>query len=120
MNISKHSILLSLSFALLLAFSLVTGCVSNQAEAPAAEAELTDDTVRTPTGSINDFWDGFGWVDMTKAEQELWGVLGWNEDRWEGDAKNPASEDKYWRQLSEEEQEACKKLGYTKRLWDGS
>jgi len=55
---------------------------------------------------------------MTKAEQALWGVLGWNGDAWEGEAKQPASEDKYWNQLSQEEKDACTKLGYNKDLWD--
>lgn len=119
MRISTQSILLSLSLALLLAFSVVTGCVSSS-DTKTAEAELTDSTVRVPPGDPTAFWDSFGWVEMTKAEQALWAVLGWNEAAWEGEAKNPASEDKYWNQLSDEEKEACKKLGYNKRLWDNS
>jgi hypothetical protein len=44
--------------------------------------------------------------------------LGWNADSWEGEAKQPASEDKYWKQLSAEEQAAATALGYTKATWD--
>ncbi len=119
MKTSKHSILVNLLLALLLSFSLVTGCATTQG-GKAAEAELTDDTVRVPPGDPTKFWDAFSWSDMTKAEQALWAVLGWDEASWEGDAKNPASEDKYWKQLSAEEIDACKKLGYNKRLWDNS
>lgn len=118
MRISKQATLLILSMALLLAFSTLTGCVSTKDTSSGAAVELTDSTIRVPPGDPTKFWDAFGWAEMTKAEQDAWGVLGWNEAAWEGDAKNPASEDKYWKQLSDAEQEACKKLGYTKRLWD--
>ncbi len=119
MKTSKHSIFISLLLALLLVFSLVAGCATSQG-GKTAETKLTDSTVRVPPGLPTVFWDAFSWKDMTKAEQALWAVLGWNEASWEGEAKNPASEDKYWKQLSEEERDACKKLGYNKRLWDNS
>ena len=109
--------MIGLTLALLLAISLFTGCATTGG---GADVELTDSTVRVPPGDPTKFWDAFGWADMTKAEQALWGVLGWDEASWEGEAKNPASEDKYWNQLSDAEKEACKKLGYNKRLWDGS
>jgi hypothetical protein len=119
MRNSKQSILISLTLALLLAFSLVTGCATSQ-DAKAPEAELSDATVRVPPGDPTAFWDELGWSDMSKAEQALWGVLGWTEASWEDEAKPPASEDKYWNLLSAEEQEAGEKLGYTKELWDES
>ncbi len=117
MTKSKPSIMISLALALLLAITMMTGCATSTG-GNAADAELSDTTVRTPPADPTKFWDEFGWSDMTKAEQDLWGVLGWTEESWEEEAKAPASEDKYWKQLSDEEQEACKKLGYTKRLWD--
>jgi hypothetical protein len=64
------------------------------------------------------FWEEVSWADMTAAEQELWMKLGWNEESWEGEAKQPASEDKYWKQLSDEERAAATALGYTKESWD--
>ena len=73
------------------------------------------DTVRS--NDIN-FWEEVGWTDMTPAEQALWKKLGWDEASWEGDAKQPASEDKYWNQLSSEEKAAATTLGYTKETWD--
>jgi hypothetical protein len=121
MKNSKLSTFIGLTLALLLAFSLVTGCATNQA-GKTTEAELTDSTVRVPPGDgdPSPFWEEFGWADMTKAEQALWGVLGWTEESWEEEAKPPASEDQYWNQLSDEERDACEKLGYTKKLWDES
>ena len=109
----KLSTLFSLTLALLLAFSLVTGCATSQ-------KEMTDEAnaVRVPPADPTEFWDAQGWEDMSKAEQDLWGVLGWTEEAWNEEAKPPASEDKYWNQLSDEEREACGKLGYTKESWD--
>ena len=115
----KLSTLISLTLALLLAFSLVAGCATSQKEMT-DEAKLSDDTVRVPPGDPTEFWDEMGWTDMTKAEQALWGALGWSEEAWNEEAKPPASEDKYWNQLSDEERGAAEKLGYTKDSWDNS
>ena len=119
MRTFKPSTLISLTLALLLAFSMVTGCATSQS-GKTDEAKLSDDTVRVPPGDPTTFWDEMGWTDMTKAEQALWGVLGWTEEAWNEEAKPPASEDKYWNQLSDEEREAAAKLGYTKESWDNS
>ena len=115
MKNSKLSTFISLTLALLLAFSLVIGCATSQ-KGKTDEA----DTVRVPPGDPTAFWDEMGWNDLTKAEQELWGVLGWTEASWEEEEKPPASEDKYWNQLSDAEREAAAKLGYTKDSWDNS
>jgi len=64
-------------------------------------------------------WEEAGWADMNEAEQALWMELGWDADSWEGEAKQPASEDKYWNQLNDAEQAAATALGYTKATWDG-
>ena len=109
----KLSTFISLTLALLLAFSLVTGCATSQ-KGKTDEAN----TVRAAPGDPTEFWEAQGWEDMSKAEQELWGVLGWTEASWNEEEKPPASEDKYWNQLSDEERAACEKLGYTKELWD--
>jgi len=109
----KPSTLISLTLALLLTFTLITGCATSQ-------SGKTDEanTVRVPPGDPTEFWDAQGWEDMTKAEQALWGVLGWTEEAWNEEAKPPASEDKYWNQLSDAERAACGKLSYTKESWD--
>jgi hypothetical protein len=132
MKISKQSIFMGLSLALVLAFSLVTGCVSSQETKPAAEAatteaapvvkaaagDLSDDTVRVPTEMVNNFWDSKDWDELTKAEQALWSFVGYTEAVWIGDAKNPPEEDLYWRQLKSKKREALEKMGYTKSFWD--
>jgi hypothetical protein len=117
MRTFKPSTFISLTLALLLVFSLVTGCATSQKE-KTDEAMLSDDTVRVPPADPTEFWDAQGWEDMTKAEQGLWGALGWTEEAWNEEAKPPASEDKYWNQLSDEERKACEGLGYTKESWD--
>ncbi len=113
MKVSKQSILISLSVALLLAFSLVTGCVSSQ-----KGANQSGDSVRTPTENVNAFWDNQDWADMTKAEQDLWSLVGYTEAVWVGDAKNPPEEDMYWKQLAPEKRAALEKMGYTKSFWN--
>jgi hypothetical protein len=120
MKISKLSMII-ISMALMLSFTVLTGCVQNQgAQKTGADIQLTDTTVRVPPADPTVFWDAMGWSELTKAEQALWGVLGWDEASYEGEAKAPASEDKYWKSLNDGERDACKKLGYTKRLWDNS
>ena len=109
----KPSTLISLTLALLLAFTLVTGCATSQS-GMADEAGA----VRVPPADPTEFWDAQGWEDMSKAEQGLWGALGWTEAAWNEEEKPPASEDKYWNQLSDEERKACEGLGYTKESWD--
>jgi hypothetical protein len=79
-----------------------------------AGAKIDPSTVRQDL----DLWEEAGWAELTPAEQDLWKVLGWDEASWEGEAKQPASEDKYWNQLNAEEKAAATSLGYTKESWD--
>ena len=91
---------------MMMSFALLFGC--------ATSGKMDADSVRTDIA----MWEELGWEDMTAAEMALWEKLGWNADSWEGEAKQPASEDKYWMQLSPEEQKAATALGYTKESWD--
>jgi len=91
----------------LMSVALLFGCAST--------GKMDPNMVRTD--DLN-FWEECSWADMTAAEQDLWAKLGWNEASWEGEAKQPASEDKYWNQLSSAEQAAATALGYTKATWD--
>jgi hypothetical protein len=95
----------------LMSLALLFGCATSGKD----EGGLDPKMVRSDN---IDFWEEVGWADMTAAEQELWIKLGWDEASWEGEAKQPASEDKYWNQLSSEEQAAATALGYTKESWD--
>lgn len=46
--------------------------------------------------------------------------LGWTRESWEGSTNPPASENKYWDELSEAEKEAANELCYFAELWDKS
>ncbi|GEM_PF-1392382 len=75
--------------------------------------------VRKIEGNPGKVWDDISWADMNSTEQQLWEVLGWNAHDWENDtAKKPASENKNWKELTEEEQQAAEKLRYTEQTWD--
>ncbi len=91
----------------LMSVALLFGC--------ATSGKMDPNMVRSDDLSL---WDDAGWADLTPAEQALWMVLGWDEDSWEGEAKQPPSEDLYWIQLSDKERMAAEKLGYTKETWD--
>jgi hypothetical protein len=79
-----------------------------------------DTEVRQPEAGedLEAFWDAFDWSDLTSAEQELWGTLGWDEASWQGEADEPASESKDWSELSASEQQAAEQLGYDPAYWD--
>ncbi|MCP4020986.1 MAG: hypothetical protein GY729_04015 [Desulfobacteraceae bacterium] len=113
MKISKQSVLVSMSLALMLAFSLLTGCVSTQ-----GRATLSDDTIRLPTENVNEFWDNKEWEELSKAEQELWSLVGFTEAVWIGDEKNPPEQELYWKQIAPEKRAVLEKLGYTESFWN--
>lgn len=94
---------------------LLFGCTSS-----AMPAQPDPSEVRQPAEGedLEIFWDAFDWSELTPAEQELWGALGWDEASWQGDADEPASESKDWSELSEEEQRAAEQLGYDQAYWD--
>ena len=97
---------IAILLVMLMGMALLFGCATTE--------KMEVGNVRTNIA----FWEECGWADMTEAEQALWGKLGWNEDSWEGEAKQPASEDKNWNQLTGDERAAAKALGYTKATWD--
>jgi hypothetical protein len=73
--------------------------------------------VRKPTGDVDEFWDEFDWDDLSPGEQELFGVLGWDQEGWDDDGEVPA-DDKDWEELSPKEQAALTALGYDEEYWD--
>lgn len=74
--------------------------------------------IRQVTGDPNEFWDEFDWADLSSAEQELWGKLGWNAASWDEETDPPEADDAYWEDLSPEARTALEKLGYTQASWD--
>jgi len=62
-------------------------------------------------------WEKLSWADLSANEQELWTLLGWQEEKWDrNDA--PASADKVWKDLNRQEQSAAMNLGFSQELWD--
>ena len=92
------------------------------AVASIAQPVWADDPIRlAPEGqSYDEMWAGLSWGDMTDAEHQLWQVLGWTQDAWDGDdpSKHPASEQKSWSELTEQEKDAAVVLGYSELTWD--
>ncbi|NJN66201.1 MAG: hypothetical protein HC884_05555 [Chloroflexaceae bacterium] len=80
--------------------------------------EVGDDQIREPEGDPDAFWDSFDWAELTTAEQEAWGVLGWDEESWDEETTTPASEEADWAALTPEEQAAAESLGYDQETWD--
>ena len=66
------------------------------------------------------WWDQVAWGVMSPAQQQAWGVLGWDAVRWDSSdpAKAPDSDDEDWADLTPEEQAAAAALGYTEKSWD--
>lgn len=100
-------------FTILILGGLLVSCCAMQTSSP---------EIRQPAAGeeLEAFWDEFDWDELTPAEQELWGVLGWNQVSWDEEAEKPASEEKDWDELSAEEQSAAQKLGYTQEYWDAN
>lgn len=75
-------------------------------------------SVRNMQGNPH-IWEQLGWEDMNATEQQLWSALGWDQDRWD-DNNAPASSDKEWSELSQQEQFAARGLGFSETLWNGT
>jgi hypothetical protein len=97
---------------------LLSACGGDNGAADAGGAE--SGAIRQPEGDVETFWDSFDWGELNAAEQEAWGALGWNEANWDGDAAEPASEEKDWAELTAAEQAAAEQLGYTQPYWDAT
>lgn len=64
-------------------------------------------------------WEELSWADLSSREKELWTILGWRQDRWDGN-KAPASADKDWNDLNGSEQIAAMNLGFSEELWNST
>jgi hypothetical protein len=85
-------------------------------------AESTWDAaqLRTPAGEVELFWSAFAWEELRRGEQQLFALLGWNEESWAGDLPIPESEYRRWEELSEVEQGAASQLGFDPAGWDAT
>jgi len=63
-------------------------------------------------------WETLSWRDLSGQEQELWTLLGWQQDQWDrNDA--PASSNKVWNDLNQQERSAALNLGFSEGIWNG-
>jgi hypothetical protein len=77
-------------------------------------------------GLGGDIWDcqvnhylGCWWKDLEERGLDQYvKVLGWDEDRWNHDGPVPDTDDVYWDDLTQEQQEAAIQICYFRELWD--
>ncbi|KAL7517547.1 hypothetical protein ACHAWX_002466 [Stephanocyclus meneghinianus] len=77
-------------------------------------------------GLNEDQWDCFinhytsyTWAELVQYDlSSAYETLGWSENSWEGNAATPASESKWWGQLTESEKEAANQLCYFQDNWN--
>lgn len=105
----------------------ITGSGMAAMGTPTLEGEAASDTEadesadpREPQGDPEVFWNEMSWGELRPTEQELWGVLGWDETSWDEEVDIPASEEKTWDELTDAEQDAAAQLGYTQEIWDAT
>lgn len=63
-------------------------------------------------------WDNVAWTKMKPEHRELWEKLGHTAETWAGTAPDPATENMDFKDLSSDQQNAAKMLGYTAVKWD--
>lgn len=64
-------------------------------------------------------WEELSWADLSSKEKELWALLGWQQDKWDGN-KAPSSADKDWNDLNAQEQTAAMNLGFSEDSWNST
>jgi hypothetical protein len=75
---------------------------------------------RSKVEIVEAFWNGLEWDELSPAEQNLWGVLGWDAKSWSGESDDPVSDETNWSELSDAERFAAGKLGYDEEIWDSN
>lgn len=73
---------------------------------------------RISEGDVEEFWSTQPWNDLKYSECRLFGILGCDEENWEGSTEQPESKTATWDELTTEEQDAATQLGYDQETWD--
>ncbi|KAL3798750.1 hypothetical protein ACHAWO_011994 [Cyclotella atomus] len=61
----------------------------------------------------------YTWSELTEAGlTDALGTLGWTQNSWEGSGDSPATESKWWGQLTTDEKNAARKLCYFQDNWN--
>jgi len=93
---------------------LMQGCSQKQ-----QRAEVSVEVRKPPAGQdLSKFWDDMEWQDLNSAEQALWGRMGWTESKWQEDSESPPSESQDWKQLTDDQRDAARALGFDEAYWD--
>ena len=66
-----------------------------------------------------EIWEELSWADLSSREKELWAILGWRQEKWDGNDA-PSSADKVWHDLNPQEQAAAKNLGFSEDIWNST
>ena len=64
-------------------------------------------------------WEELSWADLSSREKELWTILGWRQDKWDGNDA-PSSADKVWNDLNPQELIAAMNLGFSEDIWNST
>lgn len=85
---------------------------------PVAADNVVDGGIRRQD-NLCDWWE-LDWDEMTNAEQQAWGALGWRSDNWGTDdpKAEPASSSKDWDELNAAEMQAARSLGFEPKTWN--
>jgi len=91
---------------------------------------FVDRVVDGVTQSAEDIWDcwqnhyySYVWAELVEYDLDSYAEdLGWNENKWDDDdledEDKPASETKYWEELTDDEKTAALGFCYTQKIWD--
>jgi hypothetical protein len=64
-------------------------------------------------------WEKLSWADLSDKEKELWTILGWQQEKWDGN-EAPSSANNVWNELNQQEQIAAMDLGFFEGLWNNA
>jgi len=78
-------------------------------------ATITTTITRFPP----EYWFNFFWKNLPPEIQEVWSILGYNEDLWNSGGESKFA-DYWWRELPPPQQQAAASIGYNEEKWDGS
>lgn len=92
---------------------------------PTTEATTNEVDAGSPTANIQPLlgvdtieWDNASWAGMRPEHRALWEKLGHTAESWAETAPAPATENMDFNELSSDQQNAAKMLGYTAAKWN--
>jgi hypothetical protein len=100
--------------------------VSDLEESSFKDLSASQQALALSLGFDEDTWDcfvshyhGYHWSELEDANvEQYFTTLGWTKDIWDNKGNAPDSDDKSWKELTEEERRAATKICYTEKAWD--